>query len=71
MSEIPTREAVARAIVRAATLEDLDEARQLRDVYLQHHPDDSDILEMGTALDALADALKPTEPHDGVPTNKK
>ena len=53
----PTREEVARAIVRAATLDDLETAFDLREAYLDAHPDDSDIREMGALLDALAATL--------------
>ena len=60
MSTIPifiTRKEVARAIVRAATPDDLAVARDLRETYLAAHPDDADIREMGALLDALAATL--------------
>ncbi len=64
MTATPTREQVARTLVRAATPDELTEARALREQYLATHPDDSDIQEMSALLDALAEALKPREDRD-------
>ena len=61
MLETPTREVVARAIVRATTPDDLTEARMLREAYLLQNPNDTDIQDMGDLLDTLAAALKPKD----------
>ena len=55
----PTPQEVARAIVRAQTLQELEDARVMRETYLAVHPNDEDIAAMGDTLDALAVALKP------------
>lgn len=65
MTESPTREEVARAIVRAATPDELDEARTMREDYLQRNPEDDDIRAMDELLDSLADALAPKESQRG------
>ncbi|MBC8138654.1 MAG: hypothetical protein H8F28_22470 [Fibrella sp.] len=65
MTEILTREEVARAIVRAETPEELDEARTMRETYLQKNPDDKDIRAMDELLESLTDALTPKESQSG------
>ena len=70
MSETPTREEVARAIVRATSMDELDDARALREAYLVANPDDEDIQEMGELLTQMETVLKPKESHEAV-TNEK
>lgn len=68
MTETPTREEVARAIVRAETPEELEEARTVREAYLQRNPQDDDIRAMDDLLDTLAEVLAPKDAH-GEETN--
>ena len=61
MTDTPTREEVARAIVRAATPDELAEARSVREAYLQRNPHDDEIRAMDELLDSLAEVLRPKE----------
>jgi hypothetical protein len=71
MTVAPTREEVARAIVRAATPEDLEEARAMRESYLQQNPQDDDIRAMDELLESLAQALAPAKTQDDTTHTEK
>ena len=57
----PTREQVARALVRAATSDDFAAARLMHEAYLAAHPGDTDIRDLGELLTALPAALSDQE----------
>ena len=57
MTQTPTREEIARAIVRAATPDELAEARAVREEYLQRNPEDDDIRAMDELLTQLETAI--------------
>ncbi len=66
-----TREEVARTIVRAASPDELAEARALREAYLQRHPHDEEIRALDELLDSLADVLRPKETQTASTNTRK